>query len=54
MGRTCPALYIADYQWLIKLYKQTQKGNLPYGDGILDQPSLLMEALETLEIALGK
>lgn len=49
----CPKIEWWDWKWLIRLYHEKKKGNLPYGGGVLEQPALLMEAIEILEDIVG-
>ena len=54
MDVACPAISRLEYIWLIDLYREKVKGNLPYSGGVLEQPAILMEAINILEKIIGK
>jgi len=47
----CPQRYIT--QWhieLLRIWRQVQRGHLPYGGGWLEQPSILTRMFDALDV----
>lgn len=50
----CPVRGVGQYLPLLQVWHLYQKGMLPQAGGVLDQPALLIDALEVIDRCVGE